>query len=243
MQQPPVFDAHFHLADASFSYDLSVNGKNIIFNDVNAYRAFRRDDISEPYSVSLVVDIGSAFDYVRSEAEAGRIQGLKIHSRVQRLTERDWPTLMRRLENLPSELPVIVDAFYHGKDLDVQPSLRSIIALIDRFQERHFIIAHCGGYRLLQYFFHLRECQNVSYDLSVALQYFADSSLWADLQKLIYFTNKDRIIFGTDYPYASPNLQYRNFLRIAENIGLSAFEVGAILYGNAARAFTKSKIL
>jgi predicted TIM-barrel fold metal-dependent hydrolase len=237
MSSRKIFDAHVHAARGSRGYDLEVCGRNRIFNTVESYRKRRPSPPSD--SVSLVFDYRDNLDYVLGEVRSGAARALKIHSRLQRIKESDYPALIESLDKAPAAAPVIVDAFYYGSDLDVQPSLRGIIELLKAFPKRHFIIAHCGGYRIPEYFYHLREFENFSYELSFALQYFTDSSLEADLKKLIKHTDRRRILFGSDFPFASPRLQFERLESLFAQLGLPASELDWVCRANAVRRFLK----
>lgn len=235
--QTRVFDAHVHVDRGLDDYDLPKARKNIIFNEVSTYREAADSARTRGDRITLIVDTSDAFSFVQAEAQAGRIDALKIHSRISKLSERDWPLMLARLEALPAHLPVVIDAFYFGADLEHQPSIAGIVLLLSRLPERRFVIAHSGGYRLLEYFFHLREFTNVHYELSLSLQYLNDSSVAADLRKLVRHTDKRRIVFGSDYPFASPRHQLSILRSICDSLDISSTEFEDIVYGNALRLF------
>lgn len=234
----PIFDAHTHVAtNAADRYDLAASGRNVIFNDVDEYRSTRDSAVGRGDCASLIVPLDPEDrSFALSEAERGRIAAVKIHTRIQKVDEALWPSMLQALAQYPA-LPVIVDAFYYGAELRFQPSLPAVIQLAQSFPQRAVVIAHCGGYKLLEYFFHLRDLQNVWYDLSFALQYFADSSLRTDLKKLIRFTDKSRLLYGSDFPYASPSLQCAEFESLADELKLDDADRAAILAENAMRLF------
>jgi predicted TIM-barrel fold metal-dependent hydrolase len=133
---------------------------------------------------------------------------------------------------LDENIPIIYDAFYYGEDIIYQPNLKELIKLVNEFPERKFIIAHAGGYEILKYYFHLRTLTNVGYDLSLSLQYLEDSSCREDLKKLIKFTPKEKIFFGTDYPFASPSNQVQILNQIFNELGLTEDEKEGIFCNN-----------
>jgi predicted TIM-barrel fold metal-dependent hydrolase len=233
--RPNVFDAHYHVDGTAPPYDLAVTGRNVIFNDLGSYRT-HRESCSPADSVTLILDL-DALDFVRGEANRGAIAALKVHSRVQRLRYEDYDRVIAALESFPAHLPIVIDAFYYGKELENQPSLAQIVRIADGFSDRDIVIAHCGGYRVLEYFFHLRELSNVTYDLSLSLQYLADASLLPALEKLIRFTPPSRLMFGSDYPYASPARQCETLLQLCSAARLGEDAVDAILGDSARRLF------
>ena len=109
--------------------------------------------------------------------------------------------------------------------------------LARQHRDRPFVIAHCGGYEILKYFFHLRPLPNIYYDLSFSLQYLRDSSLYTDLVKLIKYTDKSKVMFGSDYPLADPNLQLEILLGVFDELKLSTQEREKILFRNAESLF------
>lgn len=239
---PRIFDAHVHIERGLDGYDLDVAGKNVIFNRVEEYRCDGRGNLGPRDSATLILDIGEERAFVREEADAGRISAVKIHSRIQKIGHAKWPQISAALSLLPPHLAVVVDAFYFGADLEHQPSLPALVSLLQEFPERRFVVAHSGGYRMLEYFFHLREFTNVYYELALSLQYLQDSSVFPDLKKLVRYTDKSRILFGSDYPYGSPAGQLAVLVEVLAALDVSHEDRDRILYRNAASLFAKEKV-
>jgi len=234
-----VFDAHVHVDKGLDGYDLEVSGKNLIFNDVDSYRRSCERYRTASDAVSLILDLGPDRDFVLGEARAGRIDAVKIHSRIQRIGASEWPTVARVLAEVPPDIPAIVDGFYFGGDMEHQPSLAALIDLLAAFPQRRFVVAHSGGYRILEYFFHLRPFANVYYELALSLQYLEDSSASADVRKLVRHTDTAKILFGSDYPFGSPARQRDILAGVCAEVGLSDGEAERLFYRNAAELFKK----
>lgn len=234
-----VFDCHLHIEGGMGGYDLpNVSKRNIIFNTVKSYEqhhALYRNDSSNFFS--LVFDYKTNFDFVKQEAKEARLNAIKIHSRLQHLRTSDYEVLIDHLHEIPSNLPIIVDAFYFGSTLEFQPSLEGIIQLSSAFPERKVVVAHAGGYRVLKYFFHLREFNNVVYDLSFSLQYLKDSSVFIDLKKLIRYTDKRKIMFGSDFPFGNANEQYVILTELLMDLEVDLQTQEDIFYNNALTIF------
>jgi predicted TIM-barrel fold metal-dependent hydrolase len=234
-----IFDCHTHIENGLSSYDLdNVDRRNIIFNSLDSYTA-NRPEVNASDTVSLIFDYANNLSRVMKEINEKKINALKIHSRIQKLSDIDYPLLTEYLKQAPDNIPVIVDAFYYGEDIEHLPSLPYIIKWAKLFPERKFIVAHCGGYEIIKYLFHLRTLPNIYYDLSFSLQYLSDSSLFVDMIKLIKFTDKKKIMFGSDYHWASPKLQYNVLTNIFEKLSLPEKEREMILYYNAEEIFSK----
>jgi predicted TIM-barrel fold metal-dependent hydrolase len=234
-----IFDCHTHIENGLGAYDLDgVGRRNIIFNSLDSYTA-NRPEVSSTDTISLIFDCFNNLNRVMKEINENKINALKIHSRIQQISEKDYPAITEHLKQVPDSIPVIVDAFYYGDDMEHLPSLPYIIKWAKLFPERKFIVAHCGGYEITKYFFHLRSLPNIYYDLSFSLQYLSDSSLYVDMIKLIKYTDKKKIMYGSDYHWASPKLQYTILTGIFDKLSLPEKEREMILNYNAEDIFLK----
>ena len=185
-----LFDCHVHVEKGLDKYDLEPDYKNIIFNTIESYSTHFEQYVSEKHFFSLIYDFKGQIDFVLEQIEQKKVQALKIHSRFQEISDDEHHTLINHLGETKVNLPIIYDAFYFGKGYQYQPNLFRLIDMLEAFPDRKFIVAHSGGYEIIKYFFHLREFSNVYYDLSLSLQYLHDSSQFADLKKLIRYTDK-----------------------------------------------------
>lgn len=234
-----IFDCHRHLSPAKV-YDLEVVKSNYIFNDVASYQqnvAF----VSRQDAVSVIFDIHQNEPYIKSVFDSGKLNAFKIHSRVQKLRAEDYELILQHLLDWNVRIPIIVDAFYFGQDLDYQPSLPFIVSLAKKLPNTPIVVAHAGGYELLKYFFHLKELTNIFLDLSFSLQYLADSSLFLDLKKVLRFWDRSRIMFGSDFPYASPSYQADIFTGILKDLNYAESELHQVQFSNAESIFFPSR--
>lgn len=230
-----IYDCHLHIEKGLDNYDLEIEGGNVIYNSIENYKLFSQKH--PEYSASLIFDYKNNLNFVLEEARKNRLSALKIHSRIQQISINDYEYLFEALDRDKTEIPIIYDAFYFGSELDFQPSLYWLVELIKRYPKRKIIVAHSGGYEVLKYFFHLRPFGNVYYDLSFSLQYLSDSSIFMDIKKLIKYTDKTKIFFGSDYPYASPLFQKNSLVKIFTEIGLNNKDQQLILSKNARDVF------
>ncbi|MBP9185547.1 MAG: amidohydrolase family protein [Bacteroidia bacterium] len=225
-----VFDCHLHIENGLKDYSLRHENANIIFNNVENYKKEKAN--YNGYFKSLIFDYKYNYDYVLEEVLAEQVQAIKIHSRIQKIASNDYPELLKSLKKANQNIPIIYDAFYFGNDMVFQPSLSGLIYLAKELPNTKFIVAHAGGYKVLEYFFHLRELKNVAYDLSFSLQYLMDSSCNIDFIKLIKYTPKEKLFFGSDFPFSDPTIQYNNLLDILTNLNVSTEQIEAIFTTN-----------
>lgn len=233
-----IFDCHRHI-ESDKEYELPIVGSNYIFNGVTEYRE-HSFEIKTGNTVSLLLDLKDHEHFVYQEFVLGKIQAFKVHSRKQRLSQVDYPIYLDTVKSWNIKIPIIVDAFYFGSDLEFQPSLSFIVALARQNPETPIVVAHSGGYELLRYFFHLRDLDNVYFDLSFSLQYLADSSLYLDLRKVLRFWDRKRIMFGSDFPYASPTYQWEILNEVMSSLSFSPGDIDAVAFSNAHSLFKRN---
>jgi predicted TIM-barrel fold metal-dependent hydrolase len=237
-----IFDCHCHIEKGLENYDLlGVSHRNIIFNSITDYKD-HIGKVSAEDTVSLVFDFKYNFQFVNDTIKAGKIDALKIISRDQKLSEEDYPELIAKLEEVGERLPIIIDAFYYGHNLKYQPSLSSIIDIASHFPNRKIIVAHSGGHKVLDYFFHLRTLKNIYYDLSFSLQYLSDSSCYIDFVKLIKYSDRTKILYGSDYNWASPKLQFEVLEGIFQKLNFSDSDKELIYFYNSFNLFKGNKL-
>lgn len=232
-----IFDAHYHLDKGEENYNIEADRRNYIFNYIEQYR-LHSSNIDQKHPRSLLFDFSDEFNFVKQEVKSGRIQGLKIHSRLQKLHDEDYEKLFDAYSEVSDhKLPTILDAFYFGDDLSVQPNLNRIAQMVKLFPDNTFIIAHSGGIRVLEYFLHLKNLPNVVFELSLSLSYLKYASVHRDFSVLLRFGDRNRIIFGTDFPYVDAGDQLNVFLYLAHELGIREADMDKILFANAERVF------
>ena len=153
--------------------------------------------------------------------------GVKLHPEYQKfqpLDERLFP-----LYEAASEERMII--LYHaGIDIGI-PTLNSVpgqfASLIERFPDLILILAHMGGFR---------QWDDVIEHLAGRPIYYDTSYIFRDLPieefaPLVKKLGTDRVVFGTDYPWAS----HREGLDYVRAAGLAPEHLDRILGSNAQR--------
>jgi predicted TIM-barrel fold metal-dependent hydrolase len=236
-----LFDAHFHIDRGADGYSLQPECRNWIFNRIDQYKEWT-DKVPAGDTQTLIFDFQKQQDWVVAEAASGRIQGLKIHSRLLGIREHNYPDLFDAYSRVAHlKLPTVIDAFYIGHEMDIQPNLQRIAEMVSLFPDNTFIIAHSGGIRVMDYFLHLKNCPNVVFELSLSLSYLKHASVFADFGVLLRFGDRNRIIFGTDYPYVDAHDQLLCFLQLADSLKMPESDREKILYTNAKELFVRGK--
>jgi predicted TIM-barrel fold metal-dependent hydrolase len=241
-----IFDSHAHIEQGIVNpievglegYDLEVIGKNYICNFPNLLETYLKYKSSAD-SLCYIFDFRDEVEITKTKEllQTKTIQGLKIHSRIQKIQRSEYDLICERLQMIDEKVPVILDAWYYGSELKYNPDLEGLIQIAKSQPNRNFVIAHAGGYRIIEYFYHTRELENVHYDLSLTTQYLSDSSLYLDFKKFMKWIEKDRLLFGSDYPYGSPAEQYKSVDSILKEYNCSNNERERILALNGERLY------
>jgi len=241
-----IFDSHVHIEKGIVNpievglegYDLEVIGKNYICNFANLLDTYLTFKTSED-SLCYIFDFRDEDQIVKTKEllQNKTIQGLKIHSRIQKIQRAEYDLICERLQLIDEKVPVILDAWYYGSELRYNPDLEGLIQIIKSQPNRNFVIAHAGGYRIIEYFYHTKELDNVHYDLSLTTQYLSDSSLYTDFKKFIKWLEKDRILYGSDYPYGSPIIQYKKVDLILKEYNICGNERDKVLKLNGKKLY------
>ena len=241
-----IFDSHAHIEQGIVNplelglegYDLDVIGKNYICNFPNLLETYLKYKSSAD-SLCYIFDFRDEVEIIKTKEilQSKTIQGLKIHSRIQKIQRDEYDLICERLQMIDEKVPVILDAWYYGSELKFNPDLEGLIQIAKSQPNRNFVIAHAGGYRIIEYFYHTRELENVHYDLSLTTQYLSDSSLYIDFKKFIKWIDKDRLLFGSDYPYASPAEQFKKVDSILKEYNCNSSEREGVLALNGQRLY------
>lgn len=128
--------------------------------------------------------------------------GLKIHPRWQRVTVND--TKVREALEWASErsLTVLFDLFPFGDNLD-DPALQPLAyhRLAQEMPSLRMILAHAGGYRVMETFLVAKSNPNIFLDISFTPVYFKGSSVFNDLTFVCNRIPAGRLLYGSDFPH------------------------------------------
>ena len=128
--------------------------------------------------------------------------GLKIHPRKQgvSLTDAVVIDVLRWADQ--RALPVLFDVFPFGESLaDAALHPLAYHSVAQRIPGLKMILAHAGGYRLLEAFMVAKSNPNVFLDLSFTPVYFKGSSLVGDCGFLCRRLGAGRVLYGSDFPF------------------------------------------
>jgi predicted TIM-barrel fold metal-dependent hydrolase len=97
------------------------------------------------------------------------------------------------------------------------------------------ILAHAGGYQVLETFLLMKALDNVYFDVSFSFSYFAGSSVIQDLEFALRRAPAGRVLYGSDFPEVDSG----EYLQLVRNHGrsLSEEQTQQLFSGAAATIF------
>jgi predicted TIM-barrel fold metal-dependent hydrolase len=129
-------------------------------------------------------------------------KGLKIHPRRQAITIHESIVIEVLAWADAAHLPVLFDVFPFGPTL--AKSATHPLAyheLAQRMPRLQMILAHAGGYRMMEAFLAAKANSGIYLDLSFTPVYFKGSSLAEDCSFLCNRLPPGRVLYGSDFPY------------------------------------------
>ena len=173
------------------------------------------------------------------EAELRRVKelglrGIKLHPEYQGVFADD-PEVMAVVQ-AAGELGLWV-LFHAGADIGMPPPIhctpQRVVRLRKAVPHAKIILAHLGGYRLWQDVLELLPEMDVYVDTSFCIPNEREQHpLFA---RLIRAVGVERVLFGTDSPWADQKEAVEATLAFLDDHGFSADERAAIMGGNGAR--------
>jgi uncharacterized protein len=128
-------------------------------------------------------------------------KGLKIHPRNQGISVSDSRVVEVLQWAAEKAVPVLFDVFPWGKSLDnlaLHPLAYHEVA--QKIPNLRLILAHAGGYKLLEAFMVAKSNPNVFLDISFTPTYFSESSVVTDCAFLCRRLPAGRVLYGSDFP-------------------------------------------
>lgn len=208
----PIYDCHVHLPMFSSNPveqllkeldESRVNGFILVLNSLQEEELYLHNIQlfqGKNHKIALILDPSSS-DYLNCFKELER-RGIeyvvKIHPRITNITKRDFLLLKERLHTLCFRT-VLVDHWIFGPHIENHIGTELSIHLAKELPDKWIVIAHSGGFKLIETMLLTRTIKNIFYDLSLTQLYFKGSSIEKDVDYFIKWSHK-RILFGSDYP-------------------------------------------
>lgn len=244
-----LYDSHIHIEDnvskktyvGMSEYDDNITGGNLIVNYLDMYDNYRKH-VKSNFTLTCIFDYTSEKNiktFVK-RVDEGEIQGAKIHTKIQKVTARDYPLLGEKIHEIPVHVPIIIDAWYDWSDMQYQPDMKNIIDFVKQYPAHTFIIAHMGGYKIMEWFMHTRKLHNIKYDMSLTPSFFTGSTVELDVIHFVKWVDPGKLLYGTDYPYTRPSEHKTVIDTILKRANVSKQDTGNIYSNNYLNTYTSN---
>lgn len=249
-----VFDAHMHIPiKCNSPYEIfkdevlksRLDGGLLILNgEMDAkcfwdnYNVISEGGLGFIPKIAFILDIHS-FNWKLGYDKLFRYgikYSIKIHPRVSNITINDFEKIAECISLLNSDT-IIVDNWVFGPRLENHIGTELTIYLAETFRNKHVVMAHAGGVRILENMLLTRPLANVYYDLAETCRYFKNTSVYMDIIHFIKYTKK-RIMFGSDFPdfkIIDSIISMGELLRMAD---LTHDEINDVMYGTAEKIYS-----
>ncbi|RKX65231.1 hypothetical protein DRP44_06775 [candidate division TA06 bacterium] len=170
-----------------------------------------------------------AAEILEKDVKRYNLKGLKLHPRLQDFDLKD-PRLIPIFQKCAElKIPVVVDAF-PGINLSNNESIPVLIGRIaSTVPDVNIIIAHAGGYKILDTLFVAKSYENIYLDISYTPFYFQGSSIERDIKFVIKKIGANRCIYGSDHPELELSSTFDLSVKLLKKYGLSKEEMKYIL--------------
>jgi len=166
-----------------------------------------------------------AAEVLEKDIKKYNLKGLKLHPRLQKFDLKDPQIIPVFQKCADLKIPVVIDAF-PGINITNNESIPFLIGNIAQIVPNvNIIIAHAGGYKILDTLFVAKSHKNIYLDISYTLFYFQGSSIENDLKFVIKKIGANRCIYGSDHPELELNNTYDLSVKLLKKYGLSKEEM------------------
>ncbi len=152
------------------------------------------------------------------------LRGLKLHPRVQQMAASDERIVKLVKKAAELNVPVLIDCFPQDTAAFPVENLfpERIGELAQKVPEAKIIMAHVGGYKIMDAFAVAKARQNIYFDFSFSPHYYKGSSIEQDLVFVLKKIGSKRCIYGSDYPEVSMKESLEIAKEMVEKAGFSA---------------------
>ncbi len=151
-------------------------------------------------------------------------QGLKIHPRFMGCAASDDAVIALVKEAARHDIPVAVDGLlWKPTPLDQQTPFH-VDRLCKAVPQARIILCHTGGFRFLDALAVAKANDNVYFDLSLILEYFAGTPFEDQFLFVLKEIGANRLIFGSDHPQSPMAKSYAACREVLTRHGFSQEE-------------------
>lgn len=166
------------------------------------------------------------------------LDAVKFHCYFQKIAESDFESVLE-LSKAAAEIgmPIMIDTSYGSTGMFRYDNLKLASYLLEEINSVPIVLLHSGGARALEAFLLADACPNVYLETSFSLPYYIGSSVERDLA-FAYKKVKDKVIYGSDFPYVDMDTSISTFMNFMQNWHFSENETEAFLNTNYKKVFS-----
>lgn len=250
-----IFDGHVHFdleqLDPIYSLTEKLKKNNIsrvmIILNSDKEKTFFINNYKKLFNQNIDVYIAVLLDFKDAQlniflAELDKLNipyHLKLHPRISGIDKSDFIQYRNLLNNFDESKVIIIDSFPYGHKIENNIGIELAVYLAEYFRNRKIVLAHSGGVELLKGAIITRTLKNIIYDLSLTANYLFDTSVYFDIINLIKH-NKDRVIYGSDYPDFEFKDAIENVIKLCTEAKLQKFDINKIFFENSINLYGDS---
>ena len=232
---------------ANFAENLGLERANIIFNNSNYLTSEKVEEEIDKFLTgsknknkiffTFMVDPSchlSSQRIVELKEKFDQFLGIKFHSAFQKI-DNSQLDIIAEIAQIASEkkMFVMVDGSYGASNIYQYDNLKLLTFLCNKINTP-VIFAHGGSLKVKEAMLVALENPHLYFDSSFTISYWKGSSIEQDFAFAIKKLGFDRFFFGSDYPLAEPQEEYRLQNDFLNKHGFSEKEKG-MFFGLSAK--------
>tara|TARA_R110000824_G_scaffold274069_4_gene462743 strand:+ start:744 stop:1517 length:774 start_codon:yes stop_codon:yes gene_type:complete len=210
----------------------NIKGVNImIFNQDFGEHCELRNILSnkfENFSITQLIDPTTRSYNYQS------IDCIKFHCYHQNITQKDYPNILKLCKQASGAgKSICLDTSYGGSKMYKNNPMELACHIADEIKNTPIILLHSGGLKCWEAFLLSTSQDNIFLETSFTVDYYWGSPLINDLKFIYHKLGADRIIFGSDMPYADHAKQVKQIRQLLNDIKFTDRDIEKIFYNNA----------
>ncbi len=175
-------------------------------------------------------NFGDAID----QGVACGIKGIKFHSYEQKISESDFPDVLKVAKYAEDKKMIIcVDTSYGTSKMFAYDNLKLSAYLSEFIHKMPLVLLHSGGLRILKAMLLADLQPNLFLETSFSVPYYAESTVEKDFVFAYKKIGCERVLYGSDFPTLSLERSIKDTIYFLENHKFAAKDIEKIMYGNA----------
>lgn len=172
------------------------------------------------------------------ELKYAGLDAVKFHCYFQKIAETDFDSVLELSKSAADiDMPIMIDTSYGSTGMYKYDNLKLATYLLEEINSVPIVLLHSGGARVLEAFLLADACPNVYLETSFSLPYYIGSSVEQDLA-FAYKKVKDKVIYGSDFPYVDMDTSMNTFLNFMREWQFTENEIEAFLSTNYKQIFS-----